>query len=291
MKLSTSLSTAGTFLMGVSLAPAAILIDVSVAGLGVGSAPSSLTNSGSVAGDFNLVNQAGQPAPVIEVVGGVPGIHLNREEAAQNVFQGPITPAGLTGAGASRSIEVWGHNPSGGTGEEMMVGWGRRGGGDGTNVSFGWTDQGAFGAVGQWGGGPDVPWGAGGAERPPVGDNLFHHLVYTYDGNDVGLFVDGISVYSETVGVIDTHDGFSFVIGGQNASAAPHDVTVTGVGAGSFGGNFRGLINTVRIHDTVLSDTEVTTAFNAGPAALIPEPAGMSLLALGFAGLLFRRRR
>lgn len=276
--------------MGVSLAPAAILIDVSVAGLGAGTAPSTLTNSGSVAGDFNLVNQAGQPGPDIEVIGGIAGVHLNRDSAFQNVYQGPITPNSLTLAGASRSVEVWGHNPSGGTGEEMMVGWGRRGGGDGTNMSFGWSDQAAFGAVGQWGGGPDVPWGADGAERPPVGDNLFHHLVYTYDGNDVGLFVDGISVFTETVGVIDTHDGFSFVIGGQNAQNAPHDVTVDGVGAGSFGGNFSGLINTVRIHDNVLSGAEISAAFDAGPAQ-IPEPAGMSLLALGFAGFLFRRRR
>ena len=244
-----------------------LLIDVSTHGELEGSSPQTLPNTGSVTGDFTLVNEAGQPDPVIEVVDGISGIHLNRELAFQNVYQGPTTPESLTAPEATRSIEVWGHNPSGGTGEEMMVGWGRRGGGDGTNVSFGWTDQGAFGAVGQWGGGPDVPWGVDGSGRPPVGDDTFHHLVYTYDGATTSLYADGAFVHSEATGSIDTHDGFPFIIGGQNAADAPHDPTVTGVGFGSFGGNFGGLINRVRIHDGVLLPADILNNYLAGPAA------------------------
>lgn len=244
-----------------------LLIDVTTHGELEGSSPLVLPNTGVVTGDFTLVNEAGQPEPVIEVVDGISGIHLNRELEFQNVYQGPTTPDSLTAAEATRSIEVWAHNPSGGTGEEMMVGWGRRGGGDGTNMSFGWTDQASFGAVGLWSGGPDVPWGDGGSERPPVGDDTFHHLVYTYDGATTSLYADGAFVHSESTGSIDTHDGFPFIIGGQNAQNAPHAPTVTGVGDGSFGGNFRGLINRVRIHDGVLLPADILNNYLAGPDA------------------------
>ena len=66
-------------------------------------------------------------------------------------------------------------------------------------------------------------------------------------------------------------------------------MTVTGFG-GNSGGNFRGLINTVRIHDVALDGAAVAAAFAAGPA-LIPEPTGMSLCLVGLAGLVLRRRR
>ena len=112
-------------------------------------------------------------------------------------------------------------------------------------MSFGFTNQAAFGAVGHWGGGPDVPWGAAGAATPTAGD--WHHLVYTYDGSSTKLYSDGAFVYSESIGSIDTHDGFPFIIGGQNAQNAPHSPTIDGVGAGSFGGNFRGVVSRVRI--------------------------------------------
>lgn len=289
MQTMRTIAILGASIVGASIANAAVLVNVNVAGLGAGPAPVSLTNSGTAGGSFTLVNQAGQPTPDIEIVGGIAGIHLNREQQYQNVYRGPLTPAGLTAPGASRTIEVWGHNPAQEHAEEMMVGWGRRGGPNGTNMSFGWTDQGAFGAVGHWGGGPDAPWGVGGAGRPPVGDSLFHHLVYSYDGATTSLYADGVFVYSEVSGILDTHDAFAFVIGGQNHQNAPHDVTVTGFG-GNSGGNFRGLINTVRIHDVALDGAAVAAAFAAGPA-LIPEPTGMSLCLVGLAGLVLRRRR
>ena len=249
-----------------------VLIDVNLATEPVGSTPASLMNTGTVAGDFILVNQAGQPAPaVVELTSGATtlrGIHLNKEQQYQNVYKGPATPAGLTAPSASRSIEVWGHNAEQEHAEEMMVGWGRRGGGDGTNMSFGWTDQGAFGAVGHWGGGPDAPWGVGGAGRPPLGE--WRHLVYTYDGSDTRLYDNGALVYTETSGALDTHDGFPFVIGGQNTAT---DVTVNGFG-GAGGGNFRGVISRVRIHDGVLDDAGVLNNFTEGPLSGVLDTDG-----------------
>ncbi|MFT5855106.1 MAG: hypothetical protein ACI8XO_002354, partial [Verrucomicrobiales bacterium] len=246
-----------------------VLIDVNVETLIVGSSPSMLPNTGSVVGNFDLVNQAGQASPaVVEITDSnavtLKGIDLNRDVLFQNVFKGPASPAALTASGASRSIEVWALNPAiTNNGEEMMVAWGRRGGGNGTNMSFGFTNQGDFGAVGHWGA-TDAPWGTGGSATPSAGD--WHHLVYTYDGSTTQLYSDGAAVHSETTGAIDTHDGFPFVIGGQNAQDAPHQVTVTGVGAGSFGGNFSGSVSRVRIHDGVLSSADVLNNFNEGPA-------------------------
>jgi hypothetical protein len=271
-------SISALLLIAFGLAPArgdlvdagSVFVDVNTESLVVGSTPATLPNTGVIAGDFSLVNQVGQPKPeTVEITDGggvtLKGIHLNREQPFQNVYQGPVTPNSLTAAGASRSIEIWANNPEiSNNGEEMMVGWGRRGGGDGTNMSFGFTNQAAFGAVGHWGGGPDAPWGAAGAATPTAGD--WHHLVYTYDGSSTRLYSDGAFVYSESTGSIDTHDGFPFIIGGQNAQNAPHSPTVDGVGAGSFGGNFRGVVSRVRIHDGVLSAAEVLNNFNFGPA-------------------------
>ena len=272
------MSISALLLIAFGLAPArgdlvdagSVFVDVNTESLVVGSTPATLPNTGVIAGDFSLVNQVGQPKPeTVEITDGggvtLKGIHLNREQPFQNVYQGPVTPNSLTAAGASRSIEIWANNPEiSNNGEEMMVGWGRRGGGDGTNMSFGFTNQAAFGAVGHWGGGPDAPWGAAGAATPTAGD--WHHLVYTYDGSSTRLYSDGAFVYSESTGSIDTHDGFPFIIGGQNAQNAPHSPTVDGVGAGSFGGNFRGVVSRVRIHDGVLSAAEVLNNFNFGPA-------------------------
>ena len=272
-------SISALLLIAFGLAPArgdlvdagSVFVDVNTESLVVGSTPATLPNTGVIAGDFSLVNQVGQPKPeTVEITDGggvtLKGIHLNREQPFQNVYQGPVTPNSLTAAGASRSIEIWANNPEiSNNGEEMMVGWGRRGGGDGTNMSFGFTNQAAFGAVGHWGGGPDAPWGAAGAATPTAGD--WHHLVYTYDGSSTRLYSDGAFVYSESTGSIDTHDGFPFIIGGQNAQNAPHSPTVDGVGAGSFGGNFRGLINRVRIHDGVLLPADILNNYLAGPAA------------------------
>lgn len=248
-----------------------ILVDVSVENSIIGSSPTSLPNLGTVVGDFELVNQPGQPEPqIVEITDTnaitLKGIHLNLEAAAQNVYKGPLTPAGLTAAGASRSIEVWANNPEIG-GEEMMVGWGRRGGGNGTNMSFGFTNNANWGAVGHWGG-QDVPWGINGAGTPMAGD--WHHMVYTYDGDITSLYSDGEFVHSEATGSLDTHDGLPFVLGGQNHQNAPHDVTVDGFG-GASGGNFSGLLSRVRIHDGVLSLADVVNNFNRGPG-VTPQP-------------------
>ncbi|HXG47247.1 MAG TPA: hypothetical protein VNO52_06460, partial [Methylomirabilota bacterium] len=71
-------------------------------------------------------------------------------------------PAGLVGASPTRSIEVWAYNETIDN-EETLVSWGRRGGPDGSNMSFNYGSDFRWGAVGHWGGdGPDLGWNDGG---------------------------------------------------------------------------------------------------------------------------------
>ena len=72
-------------------------------------------------------------------------------------------------------------------------------------MSFNYGFQNQFGAVGHWGAaGPDMGWNdAGGAPQAGV----WHHLVYTYDGQTTRVYSDGVLQNSEALGagVINTH--------------------------------------------------------------------------------------
>ncbi|MCH8047346.1 MAG: LamG domain-containing protein [Planctomycetes bacterium] len=277
-----------------STAPAALvdkglLIDVRVDLLPLGDAPATLANTGSVVGDFSLVNQPGMPPPQVEDIAGIRGIHINKDAAWQNIYEGPVAPSSVAGNNA-RSIEVWAYNPAV-AGEEMLVAWARRGA-TGRNMSFGYGTHESFGAVGHWGGGPDVGWNdAGGA---PAGGE-WHHLVYTYDPTDgpgtTRVYSDGVEENFDANGALDAYDGFTFLIGGQHANNAPFGPTVEGQPGGLGGGNYRGLFASVRIHDGVLSPDDIANNFAEGVPLAIPEPSTLVLSALGLLGLLAVRRR
>ena len=67
--------------------------------------------------------------------------------------------APLTGD-ADRTVEAWVFNPDI-PGEETIVAWGRRGGGDGTNWSMNYGNHNTWGALGGWGGSADMAFVAG----------------------------------------------------------------------------------------------------------------------------------
>jgi len=173
-------------------------------------------------------------------------------DGVNDFYRGPAAPIGLTGAGAAgtRSIEVWAFNPAI-AGEESVVSLAKRGGPGGSNVGFNYGGDAGFGAVGHWAG-SDIGWNG----TPPAGQ--WHHLVYTFDGTDTRVYADGVlkNIENSTVangGVpLDAHDGIDMLIASQ---MEPNGTTPTGPLRGSLS------LGQVRIHDGVLSDTQVLQNF------------------------------
>jgi hypothetical protein len=248
-----------------------LFVNINATILPEGSLPT-IVNNGTLGGVFDA-RGGGLTVPVIATEGGTKGIRFDGNDFLQLAASagGALTPppAGLVGLNPTRTIEVWAYNDNV-LGEETMVSWGKRGGGDGSNVSFNYGTSGAFGAIGHWGG-PDIGWNnAGGAPAP----RKWHHLVYTYDGTTTRVYTNGVLANSEVLGagVINTHAGTSIQL------AAQLDADGTTVTAG-----LRGSLSLarVRIHDGVLDDTQVLNNYNAEKADFIdPVPAPQALSTL-----------
>lgn len=101
----------------------------------------------------------------------------------------------------------------------------------------------------------------------PLTNNVWQHLAYTWEDGAVEVFLNGNSVFTGTSGFND-ETVTSFTIG-ANANGSDH---------------FNGLIDDLKIYDTVLNRDQIILA-----AQPIPEPN--SILMLGLAGGLFLRRR
>lgn len=219
-------------------------------------------------GTWNQNNSLGAPGiagvfeaqgttPRAQTVRGAPAVYFDESD----YFRGPASTPGIDGANPTRSIEVWAYQGYARQ-EETLVAWGKRGGGDGTNMSFNYGNNSAWGAVGHWGA-QDIGWG------PPDGPNdsgvpspllpstgSWHHLVYTYDGatQTTRIYVDGVETNHETGVAINTHAGLPIQIASQM-----NDDGVTATGDLRFGG----AIGKVRIHDGVLTPENVLNNFNA----------------------------
>ena len=94
--------------------------------------------------------------------------------------------------------------------------WGRRGGGDGTNLTFGFGNHGTWGAAFAGADSTRAAFAAGGS--PTLGQ--WHHLVYTYDRADRDLYSDGVQTYSEAV-ALGTHAGHHWINLGAHKTVAP----------------------------------------------------------------------
>ena len=245
-----------------------LYVQVDATALPFGTA-TSVTNAGTLGGVFQ-----GFSNPVIaESPGGAArGIQFNGSSYMQlvaSVGGARINPpAGLVGASPTRSIEVWAFNPAIDA-EETLVAWGRRGGPEGSNMSFNYGNNAMFGAVGHWGStGPDLGWNdAGGA--PSAGQ--WHHLTYTFDGTTTRVYADGMELNREVLspGTINTHGNTSILLAAQLEADG---TTVTGTLRGSL------FIAKVRIHDGVLGAAQIAHNYSeerplfTGPVKLALSP-------------------
>jgi hypothetical protein len=246
-----------------------LFVDVDATTVALGSLQS-VTNKGTLAGSFTALGGAAA-TPVIAQVGGAKAIQMDGGDylqLADDTGTPILAPAELTGENPTRSIEVWALNPAI-DGEETLVSWGKRGGGDGTNMSFNYGSDFRWGAVGHWGN-RDIGWNNTGG-GPAAGK--WHHLVYTMDGNTTRLYVDGKFNNGEYLGdgAINTHPDTPLLIGAQTEGDG---TTITG------GLRFTGSIGRVRIHDGVLTAAQVANNYDlekgtftdpTGPAPLAPE--------------------
>jgi len=199
-------------------------------------------NEGTLGTAGNFLKIGG---PVKEEVAGVTAVHFNKLGAA-DAYQCLVNaPDGLVGLNPTRSIEVWAFNQAIAD-EETLVAWGHRGGPGGTNMSFNYGLNAAYGAVGHWDT-PDLGWNnAGGA--PSAG--RWHHLVYTYDGTTTRVYADGTLWNSEYVGpgAINTYAGTPIVLASQ---IEPDGFSLTAGLRGTLA------LARVRVHDGVLAEAEV----------------------------------
>jgi hypothetical protein len=203
-------------------------------------------NAGSLGGSF-----AGVGTPTKATADGVSGVFFDGADG----FVGPQAPGGITGNG-TRTVETWVYQGNVNS-EETLVAWGRRGGGDGTNNSFNWGTNGTFGAYGGWGGGPDMGYGAG---QPAKG--AWHHIVYTYDGANKSVYVNGSLANTEADASLNTHANHEILVGAQHAaSSVPGAPNVDGAN------RLGGIIGRVRVHDGVLSPADILNNFNEEKSA------------------------
>lgn len=227
-----------------------LLVDLRADDLAYGEGVTTWPNHGTL-GDFTA-----NGAPVVEDVDGIKTVTFD----GSSWFEGPTSIAGIEGAG-TRTIEVWAYNPAIPS-EETIVSWSHRGGPAGTNIAFNYGNHGLFGAVGHWST-PDMGWW--GTHTPAPAANTWWHLVYTYDGTAVRLYVNGEEESTLNPVTLDTHAGNIIRVAAQ-ANDTGNDV------AGQF--NFSGSIAAVRIHDGALSQADVRNNFRLGRLkAWNPTPA------------------
>lgn len=244
-----------------------LLVDLRASHATAGSA--SWTNLGTLGGSFT---EFGNPVATEFGTNDSAAVVFNGLENG-DAYRGPIAPAGITGNG-TRSVEVWAYNPALAD-EETLVSWSRRGGDIGTNFAVNYGSNPLWGAAAHWG---SAGWDMGWTSAPPDA-NLWHHIVYTYDGTTARVYADSVLKTTLVNPAFNTHAGYQINLAAQAAdSAAPG--TLDGLA-----GRFSGGIGQVRIHDGVLSQANITNNFSIeapgyGVSAPPPPPPPVTLVSL-----------
>ncbi len=220
--------------------PANLVVELSAEDLPLGPL-AAWANTGSLGGNFTA---AGDPA--VEIIDGVTGVSL---DGVGDWLEGPVSVPKIEGASA-RTIAAWVYNPDL-LDEETVVAWGRRGGPDGTNMSFNHGAHEAFGAVGHWGA-PDIGWN--GDEEA----GIWSFIAYTQDAVDTRVYTNGQLSNSESPITLNTFGGMGILIGAQRE---PDGVAVNTALLGSLS------VARVWIYDGALSAGQVASLYNSEAAA------------------------
>ena len=249
-----------------TLTPPVKLVDLSAASLAAGPL-ASWPDAGRIGYPF----AAGGSPGVVETVAGVKAVTLDGTQ----YYQGSAAPAFIA-ADAPRTIDAWIYNPAAAD-EETVFSWGRRGGPDGSNVSFNHGANGAFGAVGHWGA-PDIGWNG------KVVTGAWTHVAYTYDPatTTVSVYSNGEVANSKVLtGPLATHavdnteaaTPLRFLVGAQNEA--------NGQPTGGLRGSLS--IGRIRVYDGLLDAAAIgqvyaseLPSYTAAPLALerpVYEPA------------------
>jgi hypothetical protein len=231
-------------------------IDATILGLADGTTVTTIANSGTagqfdtIIGDVVATSHPANDNPGIMIQ----GLGFEGDKMTSAVTQ---TAAGITG-NQVHSISAWVWNPEI-AGEEAIVSWGRRGGPDGSNMGFHQGTHASFGAVGHWGGGPDVGYGNDGAD---INDTLgrWANLALTFDGNETKIFIDGALNNSDPHGALAPHETFN-----DNVTPVPLAIgsehNADNVNSNPI--SFSGTIARVQVFNVVRSNEEILEAFEA----------------------------
>jgi hypothetical protein len=245
-----------------------LLVDVSAADPSAGT--DTWVNNGTL-GDFNFITEF-PPGSTDGLIAGTPGENLVVEEfegvpvvrvmsGMENVaaYMGPDAPASIIG-GEDRSVEVWVADlkeelPK----EQCLLAWGKRGAGDGANcsINLGYKEYGGWGL---WS--DDYDTGFNPDALPTVG--TLHHLVYVIDGSDAKLYVDGLLNNVHTMAGPPSTPEATINLFIQNKKKVIDDVEVTALDKKGLLDNV--VINSIRVHSSVLTDAQVLDNYTVGPA-------------------------
>lgn len=225
-------------------AGAALLVDLDATALPEGPLPV-WRNNGSLGGNFT----AEIDVPVVRTVSGVKGVVL---DGVNDWYVGPATPAAVNGNG-NRTVIAWLHNPAVDF-EETVVGWGRRGGPDGTLSACFHGNHDIWGGFGGWGA-ADVGW----TNSEAAGEWTCAAWVYDAAAGRVNLYTNGVLSTSKVVGSLNT---FATSTSG---GAIPFTLGTHCNSDGSRGPSIASLtLARVQIHDTAFAAAAVASAFQAG---------------------------
>ncbi|HEX8632208.1 MAG TPA: LamG-like jellyroll fold domain-containing protein, partial [Catenuloplanes sp.] len=179
-----------------------------------------------------------------------------------------LATTGIPIGAAPRSVEMWFKTTS--VARQTLFEYG----------SFGDTQE--FGLYLRANNNDIVAWGFGGAGKDitfplatPVTDGAWHHVVNTYDGTTLAVYIDGVLLGAEATvrnTVMDV-DG-SFGIG----AALPL------TGNGNSGGYFNGSLDEVSLYSTVLGAQKIADHFNLARSTDALGPAGGAVDAVGLVG-------